>query len=259
MKDPLKSAKKVLDILCLFGGEQSEFSAQEISSMMGIPLSSTYKYLEILTKAQFFQKAQGKKKYSLGPTLLKLSLNCSPEMTFLDIAIRHMKNLSQQTNETVFLSTLKGWEAQIVEKIEPKKTVRLSLEKGAMIPLHAGAAQKVLLANQKEDFIDRFIEATGLKGMTTNTIIDPQILKEELSQIKEQGFASSDSEVHSWTMAIGAPVFDRKKSVIAGLGIAIPKEEGVKERIPGLVKLLKSSAGDISKEIGYKPKKKSKT
>ena len=88
--------------------------------------------------------------------------------------------------------------------------------------------------------------------MTANTIVDPDELAKELKLIKEKGFAYSDSEVHSWTMAIGAPVFNREKMVMAGLGMAIPKERGGRENLQELIEMVKETALKISNELGYR-------
>ena len=170
-----------------------------------------------------------------------------------------MRTLSEKTMETVFLSIIKGWEAMIIEKIEPAKEVKISIERGSTIPLHAGAAQKVLLAFQEDSFIENLIAVKGLEEMTPNTITDSERLKEELAAIRKNGFALSDSEVHSWTRAVAAPVFGRDKTVIAGLGIAVPREQKGNEDLQELIEMVKNSASQISKEVGSEKEEKLRT
>lgn len=249
MADQQTSINKTLDILCLFDEINNGLSAREISHSLTIPLSSTYKYLDVLLKRQFLRKDPHTKKYQLGPMVDKLGSNFIPETGFIDVAVRHMQSLTHRSDETVFLSVIKGREALIIERIEPSKRVKLSIERGATIPLYAGAAQKVLLAYQKDQFIDNLIKTTNLQKMTANTIVDPDILKEELKRIKKQGFASSDSEVHSWTIAVAAPIFNLHRMVVAGLGIAIPKEPDGNKNLRELTDMVRETALNITNEL----------
>jgi len=250
MQNQISSIAKILDILGLFEAEGSGFTAQDISRALQMPLSSTYKYLEILVRKRFLRKEPGERVYRLGVMIYRLGMRYTPDRSFLETALRHMRILSERTNETVFLSVVQGWEAQIIERIEPAKRVKISLERGATIPMYAGAAQKVLLAYQDNDFIENLIRVKGLEEMTPHTITDPARLREELADIRKKGFAVSDSEVHSWTSAVAAPVFDGERRVIAGLGIAVPKMQDGTEDLGDLVKMVREAALEISREVG---------
>ena len=253
MESQISSINRALEILCLFDSNYPELlSAQEISKLLKVPLSSTYKYLNILIEKQFLRKEAGDKKYRLGLMVYKLSRRFIHEMGFLDVARSYMKSLSDFSGETVFISVVDGWNGLIIEKAEPSKPVKLSVERGSILPLHAGAAQKVLLAYQKDSFLDAYIKTNGLTKMMPNTITDPDELRKELETIKEQGFAYSDSEVESWAMAIAAPVFDHEKRILAGLTIAVPSHQERKENLQELIGWVKDCSLKISRELGYK-------
>ena len=252
METQISSVNRALEILCLFDSHYPELSAQEISKLLKIPLSSTYKYLNILQEKQFIRKDPGEKKYRLGLMIYKLSSRFTDEMGFLDVARSYMKSLSDVSGETVFISVVNGWNGLIIEKAEPSKPVKLSVERGSVLPLHAGAAQKVLLAYQNDSFLDSYIKENGLEKMTPNTIIDPDKLRKELKIIKKQGFAYSDSEVESWAMAIAAPIFDHEKRILAGLTIAAPSNRERKENLQDLIEWVKDCSLKISRDLGYK-------
>jgi len=54
MEKTFSSLEKAIDILTYFYSENQEFSAQEISGRLSIPLSTTYKYLDVLLKNGFW-------------------------------------------------------------------------------------------------------------------------------------------------------------------------------------------------------------
>ena len=53
---PFTSIDRAIDILGIFNIRNQELSALQISKQLGIPLSTTYKYLDTLLKKGFFSK-----------------------------------------------------------------------------------------------------------------------------------------------------------------------------------------------------------
>ena len=72
MEKAFTSLEKAIDILNNFYTANQAFSAQEISSQLSIPLSTTYKYLDVLLKKGFLSKDPDTKKFFLGLTIFKM-------------------------------------------------------------------------------------------------------------------------------------------------------------------------------------------
>jgi DNA-binding IclR family transcriptional regulator len=251
MGKPFASLERAIDILSLFDSEHQGFSAQDVSEKLGMPLSTTYKYLDIFLKKGFLSKDVHAKKFSLGPTIFKMGVLAAEKVSFANVALPYMNSLSEKSGETVILTVIYGMEALCVDAIESPKMVRLTIKKGATLPLHAGASQKILLAYQDESFIDTLIESKGFVKLNENTITDPQQLKKELELIRVQGFTQSDSEVDAGAAAIAAPIFNQKGGVAAGLTVAGPSGRILGENRPKFIGMVTDSAQRISFELGY--------
>ena len=247
------SFDRILDILFLIA-DQSELTAQEISALLHFPVSTTYKYLDILLKRDLLGKAPAGKGYCLGLMTYKLGSRFIEGNGFLNIARPHMKSLSNQNKETVILTVISGWEGLVIAKTEPNVPVKLSFELNTRVPLHAGAAQKVLLAFQTDSFVEEFIEAKGLHELTPNTMTDPDLLRDQLRTIRERGYAIADSEVQSWVKAIAAPVFDHNAKILASLAIVSPENLLNNTKQDVLIEMLRESASKISRDLGYQKK-----
>ena len=167
---------------------------------------------------------QETKNYELGFMLFKLGNIISSRMKLDEIVLPHMESLSALSGETVLLTVISGWDVVCIERVEAQRAIKLSLARGASLPLHAGASSKVVLAYQKDSFIDSMLKRAPLLRFTKSTITDPVQLKRELKKIRKQGFAFSDQEVDLGAIAISAPIFDHKGRVIAGLSVAGPRE-----------------------------------
>jgi DNA-binding IclR family transcriptional regulator len=162
-----------------------------------------------------------------------------------------MKSLASLSGETVLLTVISGWEVICIEKVEATRLIKLSLERGSSLPLHAGASSKILLAYQENSFIDSMFKKTQLTKFTDNTITDPARLKRELKAIVKQGFSFSDQEVDLGARAIGAPLFDHKGKVVGGLTVAGPRERISDREKERLIRLVKETAKRASHDLGY--------
>ena len=251
MSQFLGSAEKALNLIALFDPAHQDFYAQEFSHLLSIPLSTTYKYLELLTRKGFLVKNPDSKKFSLGYTVFKLG-NLMPEgLKLVDLALPSMKSFSAESGETVLLTVLNGWEAICLERIETQKLIKLSLERGSTFPLHASAPAKVLLAYQDDHFVEEMIKRVGLPPLTRNTIQDPSRLRKELAKIRKQGMAFSNSEADYGAGSLAAPVFDHKERIVAGLAVAGPSDRVNIRKNPQLIDMVKKHAMQISRKLGY--------
>ncbi len=252
MKASVSSLDKGIDILCSFDSEKAAQSAQSISERLNIPLSTTYRYLTTLENRGFLLRESGTNLFKLGFMLFRLGNIVSSQMKLVDIVLPHMKFLSSGSGETVLLTVINGWEAMCLEKVETNKMIKLSLERGSGLPLHAGASSKILLAYQKDSFINSMLKNKELARFTKNTITDATLLKEELKKIVKQGFAFSDQEADLGAKAIGAPIFNHKGEMAAGLSIAGPKERINNKNMPQLIRLVQEAAAKASHDLGYR-------
>ncbi|MGA2316222.1 MAG: IclR family transcriptional regulator [Thermodesulfobacteriota bacterium] len=252
MKNSVSSLDKGLDILCSFDFDNKALPAQSISQQLNMPLSTTYRYLMTFEKRGFLVREPGTKNFKLGFVFFRLGNIVSSQMELIDIVLPYMKFLSSESGETVLLTVINGWEAMCLEKVETNKVIKLSLERGSSLPLHAGASSKILLAYQKDSFIKSMLKNTTLTRFTKNTITDPILLKKELRKIQKQGFAFSDQEADLGVRAIGAPIFNHKGELVAGLSIAGPRERITNKDMPKLFRLVKEAAQKASHDFGYR-------
>ncbi|MBW2000054.1 MAG: IclR family transcriptional regulator [Deltaproteobacteria bacterium] len=255
MRSSSASIEKFLDILSSFDFDCQEFSIRELSTKLGIPLSTTYKYVDVLVRRGFLVKDAVTRKVSLGLAAYKIGALAADRMPLLDIARPHMIALSRQSRETVTLTVVYGWESLCIEKIETPMRIQLLVEKGSSIPLHAGASQTILLAFQEERFVDAMIEDNGLRAFSDNTVTDPVRLKARLKSIRDQGFSFSDGEYEPGAAAVAAPIFDHRGRLAAGLSILGPRERLVGEKKYALIEMVKGCASQISSDLGFKDRK----
>ena len=246
------SLEKALDIMTLFDLDCASFTVQEISKQLNIPLSTTYKYVDVLVKRGLLAKKPGSKQIGLGLMIFRLGSIFAAGFDLIDTAIPHMQSLMKRSGETILLTAIEGWNAICLERMEPQRLIKLSLDRGRTLPLHAGASSRVLLAFQNDEFITEYIKAKGLQTLTGNTLVKRNQLIAELQSTRERGYALSNSEVDEGAKAVAAPIFDHSGMLLAGITIAGPSERIDKKGLSGLIDYVCASARDISNDIGYR-------
>lgn len=214
------TADKVLDVLLLFKESRPELTVDEVSDLIGAPRSTTYRYVRTLRDKGFLEKTPAGV-LRLGPRLVELGRVARSKSDISDVALPVMEEIAQQTRETVLLTRLAGHSAVCLERIEGPQTIRITFELGQIRPLHAGASSKILLAFVDEDVWDEYI-SPPLERFTENTVTDPDTLKQQLRDIRRQGYCMSDSEVDAGARAVAVPILDERDRLIAGLSTAGP-------------------------------------
>jgi DNA-binding IclR family transcriptional regulator len=103
----------------------------------------------------------------------------------------------------------------------PEGAVQI-LEVGAVLPWHACALGKVMVAHLPE--LDRAALLAGaLPVLTGSTVTDTGRLREELAEARRNGYAVEDGEASIGDAGIAAPVFD-SDGVVGALGVVGPVE-----------------------------------
>jgi IclR family transcriptional regulator, KDG regulon repressor len=243
------SLARGLKLLECFDEEHESFKAQELGNRLELPISTVYRYLEILTEHKFLYKNPLSKQYHLGISIHRLGRLLGEESSLVRVAKPFMENLAKQSMETVFLTVLANGEAVCIKTIESRQRIRLSIEEGTHQPLHAGASSRILLAYQTEAFIKKWIAANNLPRITDATICDESEMARVLKRTRKNGYTISDSEVDEGSISIAAPILGPNGKLVAGLSVAGPQTRLNNAIIPILIKDVVKTAKDISEEF----------
>lgn len=190
-------------------------------------------------------------KYTIGPKILRLAQIGIGDGHLRSRALPHMRRLRDQTGETVALSLRIGFERTFIEQVEGTHELKHTIQVGRISPLHCGAAGKILLAYLPDKEIDQYLASPQLIRLTDTTINDPPRLRAEIQQIRQQGFAVSLGEVHSWGVGVAGPIYDHTGQVLASLNIAMPRVRYDPGTLPDLIAATTEATQHVSAELGY--------
>jgi DNA-binding IclR family transcriptional regulator len=133
-----------------------------------------------------------------------------------------LDDLSRATRSEVRLGVLRGSQVLTLRPQSQRVTGRMhaaGLQHG-LLPAHAAAAGKVLLAFSPPGVIDHVI-AAGLPAFTPHTITSPDVLRRKLSVIRLTQIATSRDEFECGKAAIAMPVFYGRGRVAAAIELTV--------------------------------------
>lgn len=209
------SARRVLQILLQFSQNKPELTVDEILEANGISLPSAYRYLSLLREMYLIEERG--KGYVLSPEILQLAQAAERTLDYRLEAQPILDRLASQTGETsLYLRELSD-AVVCLAMTESDHAITISFQPGHVMPLHAGAGAKLLFAGvskaRRAQYLDR---------------LEPQLapalrvqLEDELSQLRENGFAVSEGEVDEGTWACAAPVRVRGQ-LVGALSVVAP-------------------------------------
>jgi IclR family acetate operon transcriptional repressor len=249
-----RSSFQVLDrtfrILEVFSESRPEWSTTDISRALGLPVPTVHRILGALKRLGYVSQHADTRRFRLGVAALDLGERARAVADLRPVAIGPLRRLSGATGETALLTVLTPERDRSVclERVETPQPLRLSVQPGRQLPLHAGASQKALLAFMPEAEIDKLI-ARPLERLCAATITDPKALRRELGVISARGWASSYEETNVGVWGLAVPVLS-DTDVVCAVGIAGPSARLTVQRVRRDVRLAHEAALAIGRALG---------
>jgi DNA-binding IclR family transcriptional regulator len=212
------TADRALVVLQLFTEEKPVWSGAEIAERLGVARSTGYRYLSSLVQSGFI--AEGDGGFELGPRIFQLARVARRRISLTEVALPAMHLLAKEVNETVLLTRRSGNVVVCLERVEAARAIRISYERGHVLPINAGASAEVLLAWSSSSEVAQILRDAPPQRFTASTLVDLDDIAERLGQIRKNGFAMSRGELDPDVLGIAAPIRGYDDSVRAAVSVA---------------------------------------
>ena len=222
-KTTINSIKRAIRSLNLYRDGEQYIGITEMARRLDLSKTTVFRIVRSLEAEGWLVQSADSSKYRLGFEILAVASSLYRRYDWRNIALEVMTDLKNIVEETVILSAYAVDAGICIEKVDCAEQIKLTSERGQIIPLHAGATGKTLLANIAKEEQERILQKE-LTRYTDRTLVDPMKLREELEQIRKQGYAVTTGESNEGAMAIGVPIFDRRGKLLYGLSVAGPLE-----------------------------------
>lgn len=251
--DKAQTLHRVVRILDCFTQARPELGVREVARIVDLSSSATGRLMAAMKDLGILNQNPATKTYSVGTKMLTWAGVYLSTSDIRNVAYPYLQELHLASQETISLYILEGNERVCIERLESTQNVRFVAPRiGRRLPLHAGSAGKVLLAYLDDCRREEILSSSGLTRLTEKTIVDPEVMREELIKIKHDGYAISNGEWILDAAGIAAPIFDRGGSVQAALTISGPAQRFTPDVFPGYIEQVVRVARLISQALGYR-------
>jgi DNA-binding IclR family transcriptional regulator len=249
------STEKALEILLSFTPYNQETGTVEISQKLGFHKATVSRILHTLTSYGLLQQDAQTKKFRLGQSAITLGLavNQSINNDMVLLAKPYIDALRDVLKETVVLEVVSGRSAVIAYIAEGPGPIRIKGTVGDRRPVHAAAGAKAILAFSPPEMKERFLKEK-MRRLTPNTITNPDVLLDQLQEIRRQGFAFDNEEVNLGINAVGVPIFNHEGRPVAAVVVAGLSRRITWEGASPIASHIKETAAKISDRLYYNKK-----
>jgi IclR family acetate operon transcriptional repressor len=217
-----------------------------------LPVSTVHRFLANLTTAGFLNR-DSEGIHHLGIACFSIGQAAVGQLDIRRLSLPYLRELNQQTRETIHLTVRHGLHAVYVEKLDSPELVRIHSRIGAAVPLYCTAVGKVMLAFMPPEEQACILNQLELKRLTPNTVGNLQELKTELYRVRKNGYACDLEEHELHIRCVAAPIWDHMGSVQSSLSITAPTLRMPVTRLRQLAPLIQAAGLKISAELGYQP------
>jgi DNA-binding IclR family transcriptional regulator len=231
----------VLDTLAATSG----LTLTEIMQATGLPQGTVHRLIGALLDVGYIQRLEGRKVYVLAPRLLRMLHLGTPAQVIANLVAPVLNHLVHHFGETAFIAKLADHEAVSVAMAVPDSQNQSYVRPGRVMPVHATASGKAIVAFQEKDFLDEIL-STPREKFTENTLVDEAEIRADLDLVAQQGFAVCAEELDPGIYSYACPIHLEDTGVIYSVGLV-----GLTERLnrfsPGeIVANLTDAANSVS-------------
>ena len=193
----------------------------ELARRLGRDKSQVSRMLRALAVAGYVEREPRSARYRLGPRLFALAAHAVDER-LRDEADALVERESARIGERVEVAVRSGGFALTLATAAPDVELRAQGWVGRTVPLASSAGGRALLFDHPDDAVTRLVVLRGLEGAGPSA---PRSLDELLTRLRDdraRGWALAREESGSDLVALGVPVRDASRRIVAAVSVSGP-------------------------------------
>jgi DNA-binding IclR family transcriptional regulator len=244
----VSSVQHAASILRILATSSDRMTMSDVARRVGLSKTATYHLLRTLEHERFVAR-DSSARYRLSWGVYELGSSVIRAVDLPRVARVHVDRLAADMGEVVLVGIIDEGTVLYVDRVASVGATSMLASAGRRTALHATASGKLLLAYQRDSYIQATIDA-GLPRRTPATICDPDALRSELSTIRGQGYATCWQEFDVALSSIAVPLIDYTGSAIAALAVAGSAQRVARASLQRILDRMLPTSVAISAELG---------
>lgn len=215
----------------------------------GIPHATTVRLLDVLCQLDVL-RVRDNGEYLLGPQVVAWGQSFLNNLDITRLSRSLINSLVERSGETCFIGVIDRDAVLYVAAAHSPQPVRPAAEVGSRNPLHSTGIGKALLAFADDESRTRLLASVRQKK-TPHTIVDAELLLEELERVRQRGYAIDDVENEEGVRCVAVPVRDHRGETVAAISVSAPAYRFSIQDVIELAPFVQEAADQLSRQIGY--------
>lgn len=225
----VRSVERALDLLVALERAGGPLGVSELGRLTGMPKATAQRLLTVLERRGFLQKEEGR--YQLGAGLVPLARAFLTGNSLTRSALPVLEELALLSGETACLYVRQGFDRIVVQRVESNHPMRYTIRVGQRLPLHVGAAGRVLAAAMPVEELRQLLDQVGPIRLASGRIVSREEFLAGLEEIRGRGIAISREERDTGVVSVAAPVVRRGRGTIAAVAVVGPPSRMTQEKV----------------------------
>lgn len=243
----IQAVDRALRILTVLQGARP-MRLSKIAKELDLHPSTVHGIISTLLAHGMVQQERDSGPYRLGPATLCLGHVYLDTLELRSRVLAGAEELARATGCAIRAGVLLLSDVVVVAHEPRPDSTRQMPETGLVIPAHACALGKALLAFNQDAGAKALAYDRALYGMTGKTITDHAKLRTQLDSVRADGIAYEVEEAVLGECGVAAPLRETAHHAAGAIGLVVPSTQWPLD--PAAINELRATALRVSRELG---------
>ncbi|GAA1845090.1 IclR family transcriptional regulator [Brevibacterium marinum] len=187
-------ALRMVSLLEFISTRDQIFTLQSLVVQTGLPKPTLHRMLQQLEGAGLLTRHSDGRHYGTGARLRRMAEDVLLNDSRQGARRMTLAQLAEEVGESCNLTAVSGNDVIYLDRVETSHPLRVHLEAGSRVPIHASASGKMIASQYGDTPRRRLLTSAQLRAFTSNTVTDPDVLDEELGSVRQVGYALDRQE-----------------------------------------------------------------
>lgn len=240
----VRAVDRAIAILQCFTPDQPALSVIEIQKRVGLSRPTLYRLLQTLAQRELILAEGDPQRFRLSHGVMKLSHVWLKGLDVVALARSIVEGLRDLTGETAALFKLQEDRGICILECESRHVLSISRGVGDSSSLTRGSTGKAMLGFMEPQRQSEILSTIPRGAQRAK-------LEQEIELARQRGYATSRGEIFIGAVAVSAPYFDHRGSVVGSVGIYGPSARVDEQKMLDYSKLVRRAGQEISTVLGF--------
>lgn len=230
--------------------QQGECGVRELARQTGLSSTVVHRLVTSLLDEGFLERNEQNGRYRVGAQAFEVGRAFLKSARLETCAPPVMQEIVDRGEFNAFLGVMRGSMVVYLSAMQDNGPITIRMVAGSEAPLHTTSMGKVLLAELPDEEILQKVEFYRRSRAEVAAAVDTTALLAEINDVRRTGFACSEGEAFQGIIAIGVPIRDFSRRVVAALSLAMPSSSLNDKIRSRLISTAKDAGVRVSHALG---------